>query len=146
MKGVNNYMDIEEKKGFLRSYLEGKKELDSIVESIEALRMSKMLPSINMDGMPHAHNTSDLSGYVAKLDELERKIQAKQWQIINIQMQIEISIMEMKSSKERMVLRYRYIQGLKWEEICLKMGYSWQNTHLIHAKALKNFKMPEKLD
>lgn len=139
-------MDIEEKKGFLRSYLEGKKELDSIVESIEALRMSKMLPSINMDGMPHAHNTSDLSGYVAKLDELERKIQAKQWQIINIQMQIEISIMEMKSSKERMVLRYRYIQGLKWEEICLKMGYSWQNTHLIHAKALKNFKMPEKLD
>lgn len=146
MKGVNNYMDIEEKKGFLRSYLEGKKELDSIVESIEALRMSKMLPSINVDGMPHAHNTSDLSGYVAKLDELERKIQAKQWQIINIQMQIEISIMEMKSSKERMVLRYRYIQGLKWEEICLKMGYSWQNTHLIHAKALKNFKMPEKLD
>ena len=146
MKGVNNYMDIEEKKGFLRSYLEGKKELDSIVESIEALRMSKMLPSINMDGMPHAHNTSDLSGYVAKLDELERKIQAKQWQIINIQMQIEISIMEMKNSKERMVLRYRYIQGLKWEEICLKMGYSWQNTHLIHAKALKNFKMPEKLD
>lgn len=139
-------MDIEEKKGFLRSYLEGKKELDSIVESIEALRMSKMLPSINMDGMPHAHNTSDLSGYVAKLDELERKIQAKQWQIINIQMQIEISIMEMKNSKERMVLRYRYIQGLKWEEICLKMGYSWQNTHLIHAKALKNFKMPEKLD
>lgn len=139
-------MDIEEKKGFLRSYLEGKKELDSIVESIEALRMSKMLPSINVDGMPHAHNTSDLSGYVAKLDELERKIQAKQWQIINIQMQIEISIMEMKSSKERMVLRYRYIQGLKWEEICLKMGYSWQNTHLIHAKALKNFKMPEKLD
>ena len=146
MKGVNNYMDIEEKKGFLRSYLEGKKELDSIVESIEALRMSKMLPSINVDGMPHAHNTSDLSGYVAKLDELERKIQAKQWQIINIQMQIEISIMEMKSPKERMVLRYRYIQGLKWEEICLKMGYSWQNTHLIHAKALKNFKMPEKLD
>ena len=139
-------MDIEEKKGFLRSYLEGKKELDSIAESLEALRMSKMLPSINMDGMPHTHNTSDLSGYAAKLDELERKIQAKQWQIINIQMQIEISIMEMKSSKERMVLRYRYIQGLKWEEICLKMGYSWQNTHLIHAKALKNFKMPEKLD
>ena len=36
-----------------------------------------------------------------------------------------------------MLMRYRYIDGLKWEEVAVRMNYSWTQTHDIHGKALK---------
>ena len=40
----------------------------------------------------------------------------------------------------RMLLRYRYIDGLKWEEVCVRMNYSWTQTHYHHGEALKQLK------
>lgn len=37
----------------------------------------------------------------------------------------------------RTLLRYRYIDGMKWEDICVKMNYSWRQTHRLHGEALK---------
>lgn len=118
-------MNLGEKKRFLKSYLEEKKELESITESIEFLRAS----------------STYLPGYAANLDELERKMQAKQREVINIGIRIEVSIMEMKELKERMVLRYRYIQGMRWEEVCIKMRYCLRHVRRIHTKALKNMSL-----
>ncbi len=47
----------------------------------------------------------------------------------------------MENEDEQEVLRLRYILGMKWEEVAVKMGYSWKQTHRIHSSALKNFKM-----
>ena len=38
---------------------------------------------------------------------------------------------------ERLLMRYRYIDGLNWIDVAAKMNYSWQGTHKIHARALK---------
>ncbi|MBQ3065357.1 MAG: hypothetical protein IJC98_03875 [Clostridia bacterium] len=32
--------------------------------------------------------------------------------------------------------RYRYIDGLSWENVCEKMNYSWRQTHRIHSAML----------
>ena len=37
----------------------------------------------------------------------------------------------------RTLLRYRYVDGMKWEDICVKMNYSWRQTHRLHGDALK---------
>jgi DNA-directed RNA polymerase specialized sigma subunit len=47
----------------------------------------------------------------------------------------------MENEDEQEVLRLRYIKGLKWEEVALKMNYSWKQVHRIHSSALKSFKM-----
>lgn len=37
---------------------------------------------------------------------------------------------------ERLLMRLRYIEGRPWQTICQRIGYSWQQTHRIHARAL----------
>ena len=35
------------------------------------------------------------------------------------------------------LVRYRYIEGMPWESICIKMHYQWAQIHRIHAKAVQ---------
>ncbi len=39
--------------------------------------------------------------------------------------------------REKLLMRLRYIEGLKWETICYKMDYSWKHIHNIHSAILK---------
>ena len=41
---------------------------------------------------------------------------------------------------ERTLMRLRYIEGLSWQAICTRISYSWQQTHRIHARALRQIK------
>ena len=132
-------MENEEKKEYLKSYQLIKKEIASIEVSIQELRASKIAPSLIQDGMPHGHNVSDLSGYAARLDELESELIDKKWEALSLHAEIEGAIMEVPDELERSLLRYRYIVGMKWEEICVKMGYSWRKIHYLHASALDHF-------
>ena len=47
---------------------------------------------------------------------------------------------EMLDPTERTLMRLRYIDGLSWQAICLRISYSWQQTHRIHARALIKIK------
>ena len=51
------------------------------------------------------------------------------------QLKIEKAI-EHLQPKARTLLRYRYIECKKWEEICVHMNYSWRQVHRLHAAAL----------
>ena len=133
----------EEKKAFLRQYQQCVKAEKSIEDEIEKLRSSVILPANVMDGMPHGTNKSDLSAYAAKLDTLFRKLQAeldRKWEtrkaIIN-------AIEEMEDETEKLVLKFRYINGWKWERIANMEFYSYQHVHKIHKKALEHLKIPE---
>lgn len=39
--------------------------------------------------------------------------------------------------REKLLMRYRYINCLTWEEIAFKMFYTWQHMHRIHAECLR---------
>ena len=130
----------EKKKEFLNSYLRAKQDVLRLEEQLEELRESKMSLSMANDGMPHGSSKRDLSDYAAKVDELERKITAKRYQRIQTFQNVQNAIEDMEDSQEKLLLTYRYIKGMKWEEIAVQMNYSWQHTHKIHANALQNFK------
>lgn len=133
--------EIEQKKEYLRSYRKTRAEEKAIRESIEELRLNKMSPSLGVqDGMPKGSGGSDLSGYAARLDELERKLQVKQKKAVILMCNIADSISEMEDVTERTLLRYRYICGYTWEKIAVELGYSWRQVHYIHGKALQNFR------
>ena len=46
-------------------------------------------------------------------------------------------LMSCLDGREKYLISLRYIQGEKWENICVKMGYEWRQVHRIHAQALK---------
>ena len=137
-KEPKNEMDT--KKEYLHLYMSAVKAA-KIEEEIERLRLDKMLPSLIMDDMPHAHDQKDLSDYMAKMDELEHKLIDARYGRIKLYMQIFADVEKMEDETEKAVLTYRYLRGYTWEQICVKMEYSWKQIHRIHGKALKNFKM-----
>lgn len=43
----------------------------------------------------------------------------------------------------RLLCRYRYVDGLKWEEVCVRMNYSWRQVHNLHRRALEALRADE---
>lgn len=131
----------EAKKEYLWQYRKALQKEKEIEEEIYQLRMNKISPSLVQDGLPHGSGGSDLSGYAAKIDELFRDLEKQMNKRIELRLRISREIESMSDETESLLLRYRYIQGLKWEDIALRMDYSWQHIHKIHAKALQHFEM-----
>lgn len=130
------------KKEYLRKYLEAKRMQEVLEREIDELRLDRMIPgSPAQDGMPHGSGGGDLSGYVARLDELDRKLRAQMYKKIQLRAEITEKIDAMSDETESLLLRLRYIHGLKWEEVAVKMDYSWRAVHKIHSKALEHFKI-----
>lgn len=132
----------EKKKLFLKSYLRDKQAVRRIEEQLAELRLSKLSPGMSMgDGMPHGSDMRDLSDYAAKVDELERELIQKRYDRICSFRKVQTAIEELEDETEKDLLTYRYLNRMKWEEIAVKMGYSWKHIHRIHAVALKDLKM-----
>lgn len=100
-----------------------------------------MSPSFIMDSMPRGNGYSDLSSYAAKVDCLMEELRDQMNQRIDLRREIAHKIEDMNDETEKLVLRYRYIHLLTWEDLAVKMDYSWQHIHKIHNKALNNFKL-----
>lgn len=101
------------KKAYLQSYIPSINAAKRIEEEIEQLRLDKMMPSVIMDDMPHAHNKTDLSDYMAKLDELINKLIAARYKRIDLYAEIFANIEKMENETEREVLTYRYLRRYK---------------------------------
>lgn len=130
------------KKEYLRKYLEAKRMQEVLEREIDELRLDRMIPgSPAQDGMPHGSGGGDLSGYAARLDDLDQKLRTQMYKKIQIRAEITERIDAMENETESLLLRLRYIHGLKWEEVAVKMDYSWKQIHRLHSKALNNFKM-----
>lgn len=132
----------ERKKAYLRQYLMAKRAQAVLEQEIDELRLDRMIPgSPAQDGMPRGSGGGDLSGYAARLDDLDQKLRTQMYKKIQIRAEITEKIDAMENETESLLLRLRYIHGLKWEEVAVKMDYSWKQIHRLHSKALNNFKM-----
>ena len=136
-----NWTENEKKKRYLMSYRWAKKREERILEEIQALRMDKMFPSIVNDGMPKGSEQRDLSDYAAKLDELIQELKEERLEKVKRLSDIEKSIRQLKNEDAQIIMRLRYIDGLKWEEVCVAINYEWAQMHRIHARALREIKI-----
>lgn len=121
-------------KNELRQYRRLGEEIEDLKVRIADLR-SASLKSPKLDGMPHAQGGSGdpIGATIARIDVLAAQIVAREAER-NI---IEMAIASLKDSKERMVLRHRYMDGMTWEEIGSIMSYSEGRVRQLHGEALK---------
>ena len=134
----------EEKKKYLKGYIYCKRREAQLAQQINELRSQKMFPSVNNDGMPQGSSHSDLSGYVARLDDLISQLEHEQEMAVKRYKEIHDQIHKMQDGAEKEVLERKYLMGQNWEKIAVEMGYSYRWILRIHGKALKNFQIPER--
>lgn len=132
----------DKKKEYLRQYGCALRAERAIEEEIQQVRLDKMFPALVQDGMPHGSGgNSDLSAFVVKVDELLAELKKQAEKRITLRQGIVRKIEQMDDETEKLVLRLRYIQLLKWEEVAVKMDYDYRYILKVHGRALKNFEI-----
>ena len=132
----------DKKKEYLRQYGCALRAERTIEEEIQQVRLDKMFPALVQDGMPHGSGgNSDLSAFVVKVDELLAELKKQAEKRITLRQGIVRKIEQMDDETEKLVLRLRYIQLLKWEEVAVKMDYDYRYILKVHGRALKNFEI-----
>ncbi|MCQ2530296.1 MAG: DUF1492 domain-containing protein [Lachnospiraceae bacterium] len=76
-----------------------------------------------------------------KLEEKRAELVKKIMQLEEKQKQIELLIESLENPSERVVMRYRYILGLKFEDIAKEMDYSVQHVYYIHKEAIEKIRV-----
>lgn len=128
----------------LRNYLDLKREQAQLRQQLETIEAALYSPKAQrLTGMPSSPSHGNATEEMAERHlELMDRYRAKLAELAAEQLAIEQTI-EALEPTERMLLRYRYLDGLAWEEVCVKMNYSWRQTHRLHSKALEELKRLE---
>lgn len=81
--------------------------------------------------------------YVGKIIDLEKQIQQEVDRLVKLKSDIREAINQMQNVDEKLLLRYRYINFLNWEEICVNLNVSIRTVHRLHSSALQHLKVPQ---
>ena len=123
----------------LKEYTSIKKELKQIqfkLKELEERKTSIKSMIISDMNVQTSHNNNSIEDLLIKIEECIEEYNKKEIKLYNKQLEIENCINNLEPI-ERVVMRMRYIDGCKWEEICYKIHYEWRKTHYIHKEALK---------
>lgn len=126
----------------LKEYIETKREIKIIEEKIEYLESKKTsIKSMIIDDMPKPEPEQDRLGeLLGEIEELIDIYNKKQDKLFKQQIKIEKCIDKLDNALERNIIRLRYLEGHKWEKVCVETNYSWENVHRIHRKILSKIK------
>lgn len=128
----------KKKKDDLKKYREAKAESDRLRGEIAALysaaeRMTTVLKMVPGGGGGGRKIENAIEG----IDELAARLGEKQNEAITLRRSIENSISKVSDGRLRILLEYRYIDGMTWDCIADKMGFEdvrW--VYRLHGKAL----------
>ena len=122
-------MTKSEKKHCLERYRTEQKELGRFRKAYDTL--------VGLDGL--IGNVDSLVAAEAKQEISEEKVRLCRFisQMLRHKRQIERGIDGLADGTQALILRYRYIDGLNWEEISEELNYSFRSIHYMHNKALE---------
>lgn len=116
------------------------------LKELEALReMSCGISSPNL-GERVSGSKSTEAPFVRALErvwEQEARINAEIKQLEETKEQIRRTIEAVGNYDERCLLLYRYIQHMKWEDICLELHISISTAKRWHQSALRKIRVPQ---
>ena len=127
----------------LKSHIRLVQEIVDLQENITRLQLqAESISATRISGVPSGSGSPDkIASNLARVDELINYYHQKMEQALIQQKRIEEAI-EGLPDKERLLMRYRYIDGMDWVDVASRMHYSWKQTHRIHARALKKISEP----
>ena len=134
-------------KQYLRQAYRLNELINSHIREVEQLRLlSTSVPSTDFskERVQGGKLPGDrISNIIAKIVDLEKQINDEIDLFVDLKKEIHDAVDNVKNVNEQLVLRYRYIEFLTWEQISERMNYSIMQVHRIHSNALRNFIIPK---
>lgn len=139
-------MTNQEKKAFLNRYREAINEIDSITEEMAHIRSNAMRITPVITDMPKGGYgvNNRIQEAIEQLESCANRIQIRV-NILHGEMQkVEKTIDTVEDETLKALLRYRYINGYTWEQIAVKMHFSYQWVCELHGRALNQIKIVDR--
>lgn len=92
--------------------------------------------SPNLSDMPKGDGTDKIQNAVCRIADIEQKINRDIDRQIDLRERIEAAVCAIPDGKLRDLMRYRYIDGMTWEQIAVEMHYSYVHICRMHGQAL----------
>ena len=99
-------------------------------------KLTKSTSNINDDIVTTTKDNDKFTSLIHDRMEIEDKIRKEIKKAYKEATFIEQTINNLPE-REKYLMRLRYIQGCKWEVICVKMNYEWTHIHRIHGRILR---------
>lgn len=123
----------------LLAYRPIKEELNDLEKRIDKLRKDARSPKgISYSDMPRGRGEpiSSQQRYIEQLEELSDLYEERKAKLVETQIAIERAISSLPSEL-RLLMRYRYIDGLKWEDVNEKLHISHSQSVRMHKYAVR---------
>lgn len=128
---------------WLEEYGGIQKRIDRLEMEIEEWRTRlEGLGAQIIDGMPKTHGKR--KSWVKEITEIERlddELTKELLKLRNKRLAIIDAINTLQDPVLQVLVEYRYIDNMRWEEICTKMHYSWRHVHRLHMIAIRKIRI-----
>ena len=130
-------MTNQEKKAWLQQYRLLDRQIQQKADEIAAwrARAEKVTPSYSGD--PCGGGGDRIQSAVDKILQLESEASQEISQLLELEREIREAIRTVEDPTLRLMLEYRYIHGLTWEQIADRMSYNDRWVRRLHGKALE---------
>lgn len=125
-------------KTWLKRYGDARRDLRRLNQELQELRSRQEgADAIKYSDMPKAPTKdSDLSELFVQRERAVKRIIKAMTKANRIMESTRAAIEGIDDAGAREVLYLRYVQLLKWEQICEAMSYSWSCVHKLHRRGL----------
>lgn len=119
------------------------KQIKSKMEQLEMLRglaATTTQPVSDMPGSPN-RNTDKMEKVIIKIVDMENKIGEEVERLLALKAELAERIKSVDDIDCKLVLEFRYLCFMSWEEIATEMNCTVRNIHVLHGKALRMIKI-----
>ena len=114
-----------------------RKALQAQINHIEDMALRR--PTLSRSGVHAASgNHSALELAVVRLLDTEKRLADQVDEYTRLIDEASNVIEKISDSKEQAVLRYRYLSGMRWEDVAPRVGYTLRQTFRLHGYALRS--------
>lgn len=131
-------MSNQEKKHFLSQYIHAKERVMDISEEWTRIRSSaeKVTPTITDMPSSGACVNDKLTLAIERMEACAEKLSKESAVMHEKMVLVETAINSVKDDTLKRLLELRYINGYTWEQIAVKMNFSYQWVCVLHGRAL----------
>ena len=135
-------MTNQDKKEFLQQYRLAEMEEQRLEHEIERWRSRAERMTAGYSKAPAGGaDGRSLENTMEHIDDLTRQLSDQRDRLVTLWREIGMAIDSVPDARLQELLRLRYIEGLSFEQIAVRLDYSWRQVIRLHGAALSKVVM-----
>lgn len=127
---------------YLSRYRRMSKRIDRLLEEQSRWReMALKITPVLSQTPGGGESGSPIERPMDKVLEIDEEINREIDELQTVRQEIRVALNQLEDENMKLLMEYRYIDGLTWEQIAVKMDISWRWSIKLHGKALGKIKI-----